>query len=151
MNIFVLDNNPSTAANYLCDKHVVKMVLETAQILCTIANQQGLASPYKTTHGNHPCTVWARESLNNWLWLVEHGSAIALEYTKRYGKVHKSQAVINWCFENIPNLPDTGLTPFAQAMPDEYRCDNAVAAYRAYYRGAKADIATWKSEKPEWW
>ena len=76
MNIFVLDKNPTKAANMLCDKHVVKMIVETAQMLCTTAHVNGhLSVPYKATHKNHPCTLWSNESSANWDWLVEHGEA----------------------------------------------------------------------------
>ena len=84
MNIFVLDYNPKRAAQMQCDKHVVKMPLETAQILCS-AFEPGTA-PYKRTHYNHPCSVWGRESKVNYKWLIEHGLALSDEYTYRYGK-----------------------------------------------------------------
>jgi hypothetical protein len=75
------------------------------------------------------------------------------EYTRRYGKVHKSIYAIEWCGKNYHrlNLPKIGLTPFAQAMPEEYKNDCAIKAYRAYYNGEKAYFATWKTRKtPEW-
>ena len=65
MNIFVLDNDPFKAAEYQCDKHVVKMVLETAQLLCSAHE----TAPYKRTHYNHPCAIWTRSSLSNYMWL----------------------------------------------------------------------------------
>lgn len=154
MNIFVLDTNPVIAASFYIDKHCVKMPLEIAQLLSTthnLVNINGEMAPYKTTHQNHPCSKWIRESIDNWLWLVEHGLAVSQEYTKRYGKVHKSQAVIEWCFANVPNLPDIGLTPFAQAMPDDCKNVDAVEAYRTYYRVGKESIATWKTCKPYWY
>jgi Pyrimidine dimer DNA glycosylase len=139
MNIFVLDSNPSVAAALMLNKHIVKMALETAQLLCTTVNllNDSSEAPYKTTHKNHPSAVWARESIQNYFWLIEHGLGICSEYTKRYGKIHKCQEVIEWCLLNSPKLPDVGLTPFAQAMPDEFKNDCAVQAYRNYYRGAK--------------
>ena len=152
MNIFILDSDPETAAQQQCDKHVVKMVLETAQMLCA-AWPSGEA-PYKRTHAKHPCTLWALESLQNFEWLINHGLALAAEYRKRYGRSHKSERVIDWVCERYYDLdlPQIGLTPFAQAMPDEYKQDDPVAAYRAYYQGEKSDIAVWKhSEAPEWW
>lgn len=151
MNIFVLDESPVVAAQSQCDKHVVKMVLETAQLLCS-AFPDGVA-PYKKTHVNHPCAVWTRESLDNFMWLGVHGSALAAEYELRYGKRHKSEEVIAWCLANHDRarLESKGLTPFALAMPEEYKDDDAVLAYRRYYRGAKAGIATWKvREVPAW-
>lgn len=152
MNIFVLDTDPVKAAQAQCDAHCVKMVLESAQLLCS-AFPVGLP-PYRRTHYNHPCAVWTRESAGNFLWLAWHGLALADEYTYRYGKIHKSREVIDWCllYHRTAALPDKGLTPFALAMPDEYKRSDPVEAYRAYYRGAKADIATWKHRAaPEWW
>ena len=154
MNIFVLDRDPVLAAQMQCDKHVVKMVLETAQLLCS-AFDAGDA-PYRRTHHNHPCAIWTRASMGNYLWLVEHGLALADEYRHRYGKQHASEAVIHWCLANfiLAHVDHSDeLTPFAQAMPEEYRHPDPVAAYRAYYRGAKADIATWKPirGRPDWW
>jgi hypothetical protein len=149
MNIFVLDNCPEFAAKYQCDKHVVKMVLETAQLLCSAHE----TAPYKRTHYNHPCAIWTRSSMGNYDWLVRHGLALAREYTFRYNKIHKSTEVIEWAMLNKPNILDLGLLPFAQAMPDQYKNpDDAVSAYRNYYMNEKARIATWtKTETPYWY
>tara|TARA_R100000734_G_scaffold19153_1_gene18667 strand:+ start:2751 stop:3209 length:459 start_codon:yes stop_codon:yes gene_type:complete len=151
MNIFILNEDPEIAAQELCDKHVVKMILETAQMLCS-AFPQGEA-PYKRTHYNHPCSVWTRKSLDNFNWLITHGLEMCYEYTRRYGKVHKSQAVIEWCELNKNSVvfPTKGLTTFAQAMPDQYKHKSAVEAYRRYYRTDKKSFAVWNhSEKPSW-
>ena len=152
MNIFVVDTDPEKAARQLCDKHVVKMVLETAQMLCTVARQNGFDNaPYKKAHPKHPCTLWAGKSAANWPWLIDHGLAMCEEYTQRYGRTHKSEAVIRWC-RNLPiRFPAEQLTPFAQAMPEQYKNECTVTAYRAYYHGEKAGFATWKSEVPKWW
>ena len=152
MNIFVVDTDPEKAARQLCDKHVVKMVLETAQMLCTVARQNGFDNaPYKKAHPKHPCTLWAGKSAANWTWLIDHGLAMCEEYTQRYGRTHKSEAVIRWC-RNLPiRFPAEQLTPFAQAMPEHYKNECTVTAYRAYYHGEKAGFATWKSEVPKWW
>lgn len=147
MNIFVLDNDPFKAAEYQCDKHVVKMVLETAQLLCSAHE----TAPYKRTHYNHPCAVWTRSSLSNYMWLCEHGLGLAREYTFRYNKVHKSTEVIEWARLNMPNILNLGLLPFAQAMPDKYKHEDAVVAYRNYYIHEKARLATWKHNAcPAW-
>ena len=148
MNIFVLDKNPHVAAMYACDKHVVKMILESAQMLCSV-HPEGTA-PYKRGFYNHPCTKWVRASSENYDWLIEHARALCTEYTRRYGKVHKSEQVIDWCDANRPELPDVGLTPFAQAMPEDYKNEDAVEAYRTYYRNDKKRFATWKTETPTW-
>ena len=150
MNIFVLDENPAIAATYACDKHVVKMILESAQMLCSV-HPEGTA-PYKRSYYNHPCTKWVRESSDNYEWLIQHAYALCDEYTVRYGKEHKSREVINWCDENRPELPEIGLTSFAQAIPDEYKNDDVVEAYRAYYLGEKKEIADWKNNNvPHWY
>ena len=151
MNIFVVDEDPELAARQLCDKHVVKMILETAQMLCTVADNQGYDAPYRATHAKHPCTLWAAKSADNWSWLLQHGLAMCAEYTRRYGRTHKSEAVIMWCARLNIGFPESGLTPFAQAMPEQYRNECAVTAYRAYYHGEKSEFATWKSEVPQWW
>lgn len=148
MNIFVLDEDPNQAARFACDKHVVKMILESAQLLCA-AFPEGDA-PYKKTHVNHPCSIWTRANNSNYEWLVQHAYALCAEYTKRYGKVHKSQSVIEWCDINRPNLPEEPITPFPQAMPDQYKSSNPIQAYRAYYIGEKAAFATWKTNIPDW-
>jgi hypothetical protein len=152
MNIFVLHDDPAIAASMSCDKHVVKMILETAQMLSTVAHSRGHRAPYKATHKNHPCTLWAGESKANWRWLIAHGLALCSEYTTRYDKVHKSQAAIEWCRDN-PVGPDHGVrTPFRLAMPDQYKCDDPVKAYRAYYHGEKSGFAKWAhSPTPTWW
>lgn len=150
MNIFVLDADPALAAQYQCDKHVVKMILETAQLLCSVF-ENGLA-PYRKTHYNHPCSKWARASGANFDWLVEHALALSDEYELRYGRVHKSREVIEWCRDNKPQM--TGdITPFPLAMPDEYKTDNVVDSYRLYYIKEKGHFAKWnKNRKPPiWW
>lgn len=151
MNIFVLDKDPKTAATMACDKHVVKMILETAQMLCAVGINKGYEMPYKATHKHHPCTLWAGASHANWAWLIEHGLALCAEYTVRYGKVHKSQQIIEHARDINILFDEQQLTPFAQAMPPQYRNDCAVTAYRAYYLGEKARFATWKTQTPKWW
>lgn len=151
MNIFILDEDPDIAATMACDKHVVKMILETAQMLCTVAISKGYPAPYATTHKKHPCTLWAAQSSANWVWLVLHGLALCAEYTKRYGRTHKSQRVIEHCATLDLPFDEHRLTPFAQAMPSQYKNECAVTAYRSYYHGEKASFATWKTEAPAWW
>jgi hypothetical protein len=154
MNIFFLDENPILSAQYHVDKHVVKMILETAQLLCSVhhvTDQDTDQVPYKLSHKNHPCAIWARKSLSNYLYLCELGLELSKEYTHRYGKQHKSEMVILWCIMNKPNIPDIGFTEPAKAMPDEFKVDSVVESYRNYYMGAKSDLAAWKNrEKPFW-
>ena len=154
MNIFVLDRDPYKAAHQMCDKHVVKMILESAQMLCS-AYPDGDA-PYKRAFYNHPCTKWSRASIQNYDWLLDHAVGLLNEYNDRYAKTHKSESVIGWCdkYSRTLNLPDIGLTNFAQAMPEEYKNDCAVKAYRDYYNGEKAHFAKWNHQwnrqAPEW-
>jgi len=136
MNIFFLSFNPRIAAEHHCDKHVVKMILETAQLLYS-AHPVVPAHGYKKTHLNHPCAIWTRESLGNYQWLCQLGEALCAEYTFRYGKVHKTQSHLTWLTANPPDLPKLGITEIRQAMPEEFKRPNPVEAYRAYYLGAK--------------
>ena len=152
MNIFVLNLDPDLAARDHCDKHAVKMVLESIQMLCA-AHDPGVA-PWKRTHYNHPCTVWARSSRENYVWLSKHAIALCEEYTRRYGRRHKAQDVAEWCQKNIPNsVPNKPMTPFAIAIKDKrYHLGDPVSSYRAYYLGEKARFARWRySKMPDWW
>lgn len=156
MNIFVLDTDPIKASVYHNDKHVVKMILEYAQLLCGVHHMTEQVTeevPYKLSHKNHPCSIWARECLENYIWLCDLGMAVAREYTHRYNKTHKSQAVIEWCYDNLPDLPELGdITPFALAMPDECKTDDPVESYRKYYMMYKQTIANWKMRDiPNWY
>jgi len=153
MNIFVLDNNPVTAAQMACDKHVVKMILESAQMLCS-PFESGTA-PYKRTHYNHPCSIWARASRTNYDWLIAHALALCAEYEIRYGpnKQHKSKKIVEWCNDNKEKLglSDLGLTEFALAIPDDCKANDVTSAYRRYYVKHKAGFAKWtKRNVPEW-
>jgi hypothetical protein len=154
MNIFFLDLDVNKCAKYHCDKHVVKMIIETAQLLCGVHHTTPQVThqvPYKLSHKNHPCAIWTRTSLTNYLYLCELGLALSKEYTYRYGKRHKSQEVIEWCLINKPKIQDIGFTEPPKAMPDEYKVSDVVESYRNYYRGAKMDFAVWKNvDIPKW-
>ncbi|MBT4785044.1 MAG: hypothetical protein HOO21_06795, partial [Candidatus Marinimicrobia bacterium] len=130
MNIFVLDNEVEKCAEYHCDKHVIKMILESAQMMSAVVRLQGYDVGYKLTHKNHPCTIWARKSISNYLWLFKLIERLNAEYRYRYDKDinHKSFDMVKTL--PMPDLPVIGLTPFAQAMPEQYRNKNAVKAYR---------------------
>ena len=152
MNIFAVDYCPLIAATQLCDQHVNKMILESAQLLSTTVTHYGGEAPYKPTHRNHPCAVWLRESWSNVEWLVLHALGMAQEYTARFGKTHKSQAVVNLCADTLSGmrLPDVGLTSFALAMPDQFKVECPVESYRNFYRVDKIRFARWKRNKPDW-
>jgi hypothetical protein len=154
MNIFVLDENPQIAAQMHNDKHVVKMILETAQLLCGVhwvTDSQHLI-PYKLSHKNHPCSIWVRECIENYIWLCDLGLSLCEEYTYRYGKRHKSQDIIEWALVNKPELKENGdITPFALAMPDECKKTSAVDSYRLYYITHKSNISSWKNRNKPYW
>lgn len=157
MNIFILDTDPVQAAQWQCDKHVVKMILESTQLLSTAHWICGSKGPYKPTHVHHPCTKWVADSRENYLWLAKHAHALLAEYKARYGRDHACKPKIIWLSINIPsNIPEKGLQPFAIAMNmQQYgSCvvpGDPVTSYRNYYKAAKASIATWKRNKPPWW
>lgn len=154
MNIFYLQKDPIQAAKDLCDEHVLKMGIETAQLLCTAHWETGKEAPYKRTHKNHPSAIWARQSIQHYRWLVTHGLAIIEEFTHRYGKDHKTRIVLEWCRDNEPAISDTNFVAPPQAMPDEYKNEDAVEAYRNYYIKDKIEQKGlgWRkvSVKPEW-
>lgn len=154
MNIFVVHSDPQIAAQSLCDKHIVKMPLETAQILCNVAHRHEYSDiPYRSVSTKHPCVLWAGTTRQNWEWLVIHGLALCEEYTRRYEKRHKSQDVIEWALQSQAAPPDGELQPFVLAMPEQYKSEDAVQSYRAYYLGEKMPFATWKApaKPPLWW
>lgn len=140
MNIFYLDRDPREAARLQCDRHVVKMILETAQLLSTAHNEiDGGQIAYKTTHKNHPSAVWTRASRDNYLWLRSHLMALGREYTKRYGKVHATIQKHSQTLTEPPRgISRIGFTDPPQCMPDECKSSDAVIAYHTYYN-LKAD------------
>lgn len=153
MNIFVLDENPKVSARYHCDKHVVKMCLESTQILCTSAWEKGVTfyGQYKPTHKNHPCVLWVGKNKGNQDWLVLMTRALFEEYELRYKRVHGCKGVFNRFEELFPVT--TGAKPmrFENCTPfkDE---ENVVMAYRKYYIEEKSRFAAWEkgSEVPSW-
>jgi hypothetical protein len=152
MNIFVLDRDLVRCARSHVNSHVVKMPLESSQMLCTNLVKKGVESPYLAVHRNHPCTLWAGVSRDNFMWLAELGLYLCEEYTFRYGKVHKCQEVIEYCIDKGGVIPSGSLTKFAQAMPDEHKRCDPVEGYREYYRQGKSHLAVWGNrEKPEWY
>lgn len=176
MNIFALDNDPVKAAKYLCDKHIVKMPTESAQMVSTLirlqygsqraitkANGERITYPYAledetnqiiplVSHPNHPCTQWLKQSRANFDWHLEYWSEMLTEYSRRYGKIHKAAEYFNFCLDYAPFLRyvGKGRTPFAQAVK-EYTREDPVEAYRVYYIKDKARFAKWKTGNvPEW-
>ncbi len=163
MNIFVLDYDPKLAAQYHMDVHVVKMIIESGQLLSTACHLIGIDKseiPYKKTHAHHPCTKWVLESSANFDWLFKLLFYLHKEYTYRYGKIHKSA---RWLSQFLrlqtlmrEMLPKTGgLTPFAQAMPDFCKAKDPVNAYRNLYFNVKSRMkrAGWRKTRkmPRWY
>jgi hypothetical protein len=139
MNIFFLSKDPYLAATYHCDKHVVKMIVETCQMLCSVHFRHGTHQSwmYKPTHQKHPSTLWAGNNLKHYLWLKELGLELCREYTNRYGKVHKCQELLDHlkpplCLESLEWIDPP------QCMPDECKQQVTTKAYQEYYRHKKS-------------
>lgn len=152
MNIFVLDRNITTCAQYHADRHVVKMILESAQMLCTVLFENGVTAPYRPTHRRHPCTLWAGGSLSNWVWLRDLALALNREYRYRYDRERDHRSAEVAAGLPLPPIEDLGLTEFVQAMPERYRVPgDAVRAYRSFYVHEKARLARWtRRGAPPW-
>lgn len=178
MNIFILDNDPVIAAQMQCDKHVVKMVVESAQMLSTVHRMvDGVMERrpsksgsmlqyfyldddredllYKACHFNHPSTVWTRESMHNYRWHYVHFAALCDEYTYRYGKVHSTDAKLRKALSKLPqNIPVKKMTPFKLAMASFPECitEDAVESYRNFYmtKQKRFTMAWTKRPQPEW-
>ena len=152
MNIFLLDNDIQLCARYHCDQHVIKMILESTQILCTVLHLNNMETPYKPSHLKHPSVIWAGQSLQNWLWLKKLVFALNNEYRYRYDSTinHKSYEVAKRL--KSPPLPSLGLLEHPQAMPEKYKViGNPVKAYRNFYIFEKTKFATWRRRKvPHW-
>tara|TARA_Y100000591_G_scaffold311289_1_gene314569 strand:+ start:3662 stop:4153 length:492 start_codon:yes stop_codon:yes gene_type:complete len=147
MNIFYLHEDPVIAAKLQYNKHVVKMILESAQMLCTAHHCYGDKDqiqnvPYKQAHLNHPSTVWARRSKSTYMWLYNHMMALGDEYTKRYGKTHLSIIKCKNFLARPPvHIQGNEFVQPPQAMPDEYKDPCSVKAYWNYYIAEKHVVA----------
>lgn len=172
MNIFALDNDPKTCAEYHLDKHCIKMILEYSQLLSTAhrlldgKQSESLTKTgrrtttwrldddrdsilYKATHSNHPSAIWARKSSGNYKWLQTLLVSLAKEYNFRYGRHHKCETDgLIARLESLPNnIPIAEMTPVLLAMPDEYKVSkDPVRCYREYYRYGKPHIHSWKGK-----
>lgn len=150
MNIFFLHPDPEIAAKILCNKHVVKMILESAQMICTVLRRYGITDEqfpnmYKKAHPKHPSTLWAGEKRGNLLWLYHHAIAMSKEYTYRYGKVHTTYTKIlskALPFIKAINIPE-GYSRPREAMPDLHKTDNPVESYISYYLIDKSRMLEW--------
>ena len=164
MNIFVLDKDPVKAARAMDCVRVPKMVTESAQMMASALRRHGATdeqmpltksgTPYKGGYHHHPCTVWAGESQENWMWLAHHAMQLCEEYYKRFNKMHACTDPIYHMIGLQKIIPNTELTPFAQAMPDEYKDDDPVVAYRAYYMSkmdSPGGVHYRHTSPPDWW
>ena len=175
MNIFYIDEDPVEAARMMVDKHVVKMILESAQLLSTahrvvdgeefVDASSGRKKKvwklddkrdtifYSATHINHPSAVWARSAVENYNWLVDHLFALSDEYTYRYGRRHLTMTKMALEIKSPPfGLKEWDMTPMPSCMPKELIIsDNPVENYRNYYKYGKANLHKWtKREAPAW-
>lgn len=138
MNIFATSECPFESAVFLDNKRVVKMILESAQMLSNAMHHYGLAGPYKITHANHPCSVWVRTSRGNFIWLLDHFFGLCKEYTYRYGKTHKCESLYNIFDSAIEYIPQGQQTNFVNcAANKEFGLDfrseqDTCRAYRKY-------------------
>lgn len=159
MNIFYLDRNLTKCAQSHCDKHVNKMILESGQLLATAIHlgdpelAKTIPNLYKMTHKNHPSAIWARQSINHYLYLLDLMEALNEECQFRYGhsNVHVTLAKLrDWPY---PVLSDVRFSEPPRCMPDDLKAiPDTVEAYRAYYKRDKLPIAAWtKREPPDWW
>lgn len=161
MNIFILDDTPKKCAEQQCDKHCVKMVLESAQMLCSIQRHLGNDDEmlYKVAHLNHPCTVWARQTTGNYHWLLSLFNEQLAEYTYRYGKIHSSQKLLPLLSVVPTMIPNGDFTLPALCVPDLHKplkvnsLDDVITAYRKFYMTEKRPFAKWAKARtcPEWW
>lgn len=159
MNIFYLDHDPAVAARYHCDKHVIKMILESAQLLCTAINYHAgkQVTPYKSTHVSHPCSIWVRESFENWSYVYQLMFDLEFEWRYRWQHTKKHSSVVALSGTNITalaiaHIPAGQLTTPALAMPTLYQIPNdPVESYRTYYRISKHNLLQYtRRERPEW-
>ena len=166
MNLFILSLIQKEIAQFMMDKHVSKILLEAVQMLCSAKrildpDDEVNSRIYKLAHKNHPVTIWCRKSKSNFMWVLNLIEELHNEWKYRYGhpetKTHKSYLISLILRENIPSdekFEEIGLTPFALAMPEKYKTDDAVESYKNYYMSEeKQKIASWKKrrEKPDWY
>ena len=159
MNIFILDQTPELSAESHCDKHVVKMILESAQIASTALHLNGVTDPvmYKIAHKGHPCCIWAAENARHLRYVIELGLSLCMEYRLRYNKVHASERVLISLSKYTRPSPRPKY--YAVCMAEPYRTegwaphlplDETIRFYRQYYHLAKAGFAKWPTP-PTWW
>jgi len=157
MNLFILDKNPKISAKYHVDKHIVKMPTETAQMISFIYHDKTFWNAeipefimdFSKTHYKHPCSIWIRESLSNFLYACQLGKELYLEYQYRYNNPDKHKRAIqifDFALQNPPKIEDKGLTKFAMAMDEQYiKFSCPILNYQEYYRQGKKHLHYWKN------
>lgn len=148
MNIFVSNPCPIKSAQALDNRRVIKMILESTQLLSTAINFYGGKAPYKSTHINHPCSIWTRTSKANAHWLLDHLKALCNEYTSRYNKVHKCVEYINTLEDMVNIIPDGSLTEFKNCTNFK-DIDDVFLAYQVALAD-KWEQDTLKGYEPKW-
>ncbi|MES2141432.1 MAG: hypothetical protein V4471_00880 [Pseudomonadota bacterium] len=152
MNIFYLDDNLSECAQYHCDSHVVKMILESTQILCTVLHESGITTPYRPTHKKHPCVIWAGKSLDNWVWLRSFAIALNKEYQYRFNRQKAHQSAIVSELLPLPLLSSLAITERPLVMPDEYKISgDPIASYRRFYACGKKHLLKYTKRSQPYW
>ncbi|AIL65446.1 hypothetical protein NOVO_05375 [Rickettsiales bacterium Ac37b] len=155
MNIFATDLCPKLCAHNLDDRRLIKMILESAQLLSTaifINSNIKHNELYKPTHIKHPCTIWVSLNRSNWMWLYKHLEALCAEYTYRFNKTHKTSSLLIYLLKYAENLPIGQATSFvnctqSQLLGVDFRnIENTHLAYRKYL-GAKWDA---DKKRPKW-
>lgn len=137
-----------------CDKHIPKMCVESAQLLCAALRLEGVVDQrlYKLSHAHNPLVKWVRKSSSNYEWLLVHLITLLDEYSYRYSnKTHATSRLVSLLEFYIAVIPPGPQTPFVQCMPAEFKQDNTVEAYRAYYHSKS--FAKWNKTRqaPIWW
>ena len=177
MNLFVLDKDPVKAAQLQCDKHIVKMIVESAQMLSTthrivdgnLEHRKSVSGKrtvkyychpnsnmekvlYRAVHFGHPCTIWTMKSVQNYMWHYEHWVALCKEYEYRYGKEHSSFLLLEDILSSPPRKQyNVGLTPFALAMTNNPECmfeGDPVKSYQAFYQTKQERFKMTWSKRP---
>ena len=154
MNIFYLDEIPREAAQAHCDKHLSKMVIETAQLLSAahrLTDSPQSAQTYKLTHQNHPCAVWVRASDIHYEWTYALFNELCIEFAWRRKRIHETANKLAHVLCHTPQLPSAGWTDPPQCMPDQFKCDDTVEAYRWYYHSKNFATWNWGRPAPRWW
>jgi hypothetical protein len=153
VNIFVVNENPYIAARNLCDKHVVKMIVESCQMLST-SDQLHRGLPrnqrYKIAYQHHPC-VRSLQNQSNYIWLTHHLRGLLQEYTARYSKHHSCEKLFEdyWMKTYLMHSFDFSKTNFPKCMPDQFKTDSTIDSYRNYYRFKKETLKTFSYRIPE--